>query len=123
MGSVDTDSAKPGAAAGPLLSAKGEPVVLRPGWTPDQSKLYQDVCDRAGPVSKAYMRMVPEKNQELAGQRNTPEWYKNHYHTEFSKHVAGMLPGFVDTLNQIENHPSPLADAEWKKGQSEKFFE
>jgi len=123
MGSQDFDDAKAGGTGGPLLSAKGEPVVLRPGWTPDQSKLYQDVCDRAGPVSKAYLRMVPEKNQELGGQRNTPEAHKQHFHTEFSKHVSGMLPGFVDTLNQIENHPSPLADAEWKKGQSQKFFE
>jgi hypothetical protein len=60
--------------------------------------------------------MVPEKNQELAGQHNTPEGQKHNFHIEFSKYVPGMLPGFVDTLNEIENHPSPLADAAWKKG-------
>jgi hypothetical protein len=36
------------------LSRRGEPVTVLPGWTAEQSKVYQDLNDRMGGVAKAW---------------------------------------------------------------------
>jgi hypothetical protein len=50
----DAPPPPPPRGAPPLLSRRGEPIKMMPGWSAEQSKVYQDLNDRMPGVAKAF---------------------------------------------------------------------